>query len=112
MIICSELGKGATSEAGCISSELPIYSADVRSILLLPRDNRCVYMAIVCFYVCCSDCVGIWVNVCCVAGVVEDSVLNLECLSMLYVCVGNVMNVVFSVWIVRRGAVDARVWEV
>ena len=24
----------------------------------MPRDNRCVYMAHVCFYVCCSDCVG------------------------------------------------------
>ena len=24
----------------------------------MPIDNRCVYMAHVCFYVCCSDCVG------------------------------------------------------
>ena len=31
---------------------------------------------------------------------------------MLCVCVGNVMDVVFSVCIVRRGAVGARVWEV
>ena len=31
---------------------------------------------------------------------------------MLYVCVANVMDVVFSVCIVRRGAVAARVWEV
>ena len=31
---------------------------------------------------------------------------------MLYVCVGDVMNVVFSVCIVRCGAVGARVWEV
>ena len=23
----------------------------------MPRDNRCVYMSHVCFYVCCSDCV-------------------------------------------------------
>ena len=29
---------------------------------------------------------------------------------MLYVCVGDVMDVVFSVCIVRRGAVGARVW--
>ena len=29
---------------------------------------------------------------------------------MLCVCVGDVMNVVFSVCIVRRGAVGARVW--
>ena len=31
---------------------------------------------------------------------------------MLYVCVRGVMNVVFFVCIVIRGAVDARVWEV
>ena len=30
---------------------------------------------------------------------------------MLCVCVGHVMDVVFSVCIVRRGAVDARVWR-
>ena len=30
---------------------------------------------------------------------------------MLCVCVGCVMDVVFSVCIVRRGAVDAPVWE-
>ena len=30
---------------------------------------------------------------------------------MLYVCVGDVMDVVFSVCILRRGAVRARVWE-
>ena len=30
---------------------------------------------------------------------------------MLCVCVGDVMDVVFSVCIVRRGAVGARVWE-
>ena len=31
---------------------------------------------------------------------------------MLCVCVGDVMEVVFSVCIVRRGAVGARVWGV
>ena len=31
---------------------------------------------------------------------------------MLYVCVRGVMDVVFSVCIVTRGAVGARVWEV
>ena len=31
---------------------------------------------------------------------------------MLYVCVRGVMDVVFSVCIVRRGAVGASVWEV
>ena len=33
-------------------------------------------MAHVCFYVCCSDCVGVCGNVCCVAGVVSLGVLN------------------------------------
>ena len=31
---------------------------------------------------------------------------------MLYVCVRNVMDVVFSVCIMKRGAVGVRVWEV
>ena len=31
---------------------------------------------------------------------------------MLCVCVGDEIDVVFSVCIVRRGAVDARVWGV
>ena len=31
---------------------------------------------------------------------------------MLYVCVRDVMDVMFSVCIVRRGAVVAHVWEV
>ena len=51
------------------------------SILLLPlvarcpRDNRCMYMAHVCFLMSvCSDCVGVCGNVCCVAAVVKDSV--------------------------------------
>ena len=57
---------------GSISSELLVCGGGVCSILLLPlaRDNRCMYMAHVCFYVCCSDCVGVCGNVCCVAAVV------------------------------------------
>ena len=39
----------------------------------MPRDNRCMYMTHVCFYVCCSDCVGVSGNVCCVVTVVKDS---------------------------------------
>ena len=34
----------------------------------MPRDNKYIYKAHVCFYVCCSDCVG---DVCCVATVVK-----------------------------------------
>ena len=33
----------------------------------------CVYGACLFFYVCCSDCVGVCGNVCCVAAVVKDS---------------------------------------
>ena len=41
-----------------------------------------MHMAHVCVYVCCSNCVGVCGHVCCVAAVVKDSVLALEC------CVG------------------------
>ena len=68
----------------------------------MPRDNICVYGSCL-FYVCCSDCVGVCGNVCCVAAVVKDSVLALECGSMLYVSVRDVMYAVFSV--------GARIWE-
>ena len=34
-----------------------------------------MYMAHICFYVCC-DCVGVCGNVCCVAAVVKDSVFE------------------------------------
>ena len=39
--------------------------------LLWPRDNRYMYMAQVCFYVCCSDCVGVCGIVCYIAVVVK-----------------------------------------
>ena len=39
-----------------------------------------MYMAHVCFYVFCSDCVGFCGNVCCLAAVVEDSIF---CLGVL-----------------------------
>ena len=56
-----------------ISSELLMCGGGVRSILLLSLVARCMYMAHVCFYVCCSDC-GVCGNICCVAAVVKDSV--------------------------------------
>ena len=34
-----------------------------------------MYMAHVCFYVCCSNCVGVCLNFSCVAAVVKDSVV-------------------------------------
>ena len=39
---CSELGKGATSEAGSISSELLMCGGGMHSILLLPLVARCL----------------------------------------------------------------------
>ena len=54
---------------------------------------------------------GVCGNVCCVAAVVKNSgFLSLGVLKC--VCVGDVMDVVFSVCIVRRGDVGARVWGV
>ena len=47
-------------------------------------------------------------NICCVAAIVKDSVFRLG--SLKYVC--GVMDVVFSVCIVRHGAVGARIQEV
>ena len=69
---------------GSLSSELLVCGGGVRSILLLPLVARCLetidvciwcmYMVHVGFYVCCSDCVGVCGNVCCVAAVVKNSV--------------------------------------
>ena len=80
----------------------------------MPRDNICVYMAHVCFYVCCSDCVGVCGNVCCVAAVVKNSVFfSLGVLKyVVCLCRGCVMDAMFSVCIVMRGTVGARVWGV
>ena len=36
-------------------------------------------MTHVCFFVCCSDCVGVCGNVCCVAAVVENSGFSEPC---------------------------------
>ena len=59
-----------------ISSELLMCGGHVRSIFIsscgyMPRDNKCMYMVHACFYLCCSDCVGVCGNVCCVAAVVK-----------------------------------------
>ena len=69
-----------------IWSELIMCSRGVRNILLLPLVARCIETIDVCIwhmfvlYVCCSDCVGVCGNICCVAVVVRDSVfLALEC---------------------------------
>ena len=62
----------------------------------------CVYGA--CLFLCLLyDCVGVCGNVCCVAVIVKDS---------YFFSLGVLTYVVFSVCIVRRGALGARVWEV
>ena len=43
----------------------------------MPKDNICMYIAHVGFYVCCSDLCGVCGNVCCVAVDVKDSVFSL-----------------------------------
>ena len=86
----------------------------VRSILLLPRVARCLETIDVCIwrmfdFMSVVVTVRVCGNVCCVAAVVKNSVFFsigvLKC-----VCVGGVMDVVFYVCIVWRGAVGARVW--
>ena len=78
----------------------------------MPRDNICMYMVHVCFM---SVVVTVWGSV--GMFVVQRPLLKivffkaLECGSLLCVCVGDVMDVLFSVCIVRRGAVGARVCE-
>ena len=59
----------------------------MRSILHLPRDNGCMYMAHVCFYACFSRCVGVCGKVCCVAVVVKHSFCSLGVLKyVVYLC--------------------------
>ena len=68
-----------------ISSDLVMCGGGVRSILLLPRVaiyRETIDVCIWCKFVllCCSDCVEVCGNVCCVAAVVEDSgSLAMEC---------------------------------
>ena len=77
--VCSELGKGATSKVGSLSSELLMCGGGVRSILLLPLVARCLETIDVCIwgiFVFMSVVVTVWGvcgNVCCVAAVVKNS---------------------------------------
>ena len=64
---------------GSLSSELLMCGGGVRSILLLALVARCLETIDVCIwrmfvYVCCSDCVGVCGNVCCVVAVVKNNV--------------------------------------
>ena len=56
---------------------------------------------------------GVCGNVCCVAAIVKDSgFLNPGVLRYVVCLCKSVMDVVFFVCIVTRGAVGDRVWEV
>ena len=77
----------------------------------MPRHNISMYMVHVCFYVCCSDCVGVCGNVCCVAAVIKNYVfLAFECWKYV-VCLCSGCCVFCCTCIVRRGAVGTRAWE-
>ena len=87
MIFCSVLGKDATSEAGKnLFRAANVWWRCAQYFVIascgyMPRDNRCMHMANACFYVYCSDCVGVCGIVCCVAAVGKKSriFLALEC---------------------------------
>ena len=69
---------------GRISSELLMCGGGVRRILLLPLVARCIETIDVCIwrmfvFMSVVMTVGICGNVCCLAAVVENSVLALEC---------------------------------
>ena len=90
---------------GSISSELLMCGGGVCSILLLSLVARCLERIDVCiwcmfvFYVCCSDCVGVCVNVCCVSSIVENSVFSLGVLKyVMCLCRGRHGCCVFSLY--------------
>ena len=56
--------------------------------------NRCMYMAHVCLYACCSDCVGVSGNVCCVMPGVCLGVLKY----VVYLCKGCDGSCVFCLY--------------
>ena len=72
-----ELGKGATSEARKSLFRAANVCGGVCSILLLSLVARYLETIDVCiwhmFFICCSDCVGVCGNVCCVVAVVKNS---------------------------------------
>ena len=53
----------------------------------MSRDIIYIYMAHVCFYVCCSDCVGVCGIFYCVAAVVKDSVVYPWSIEVWCMCV-------------------------
>ena len=69
-------------------------------------------MAHIRFYVCCSDIVGVCVNVCCVAAVVKEFFFSLGVLKYVVCLCNGCDGCCVFVCIVTRGAVGALGWEV
>ena len=70
---------------GSISSVMLVCGGGVRSILLLPLVARCLET----IDVCCSDCVGVCGNDCCVAAVVKEFFFSLGVLKyVMCLCMG------------------------
>ena len=80
----------------------------MRSILLLPHVARCKETI---DYVCCSDCVGLCWNVCCVVAVVKDIVLTLG-VSRYVVCLCKGCDGCFVFCFYCEACIGARVLEV
>ena len=103
---------------GSISLELLMCGVGVRSILLLSLVAKCLQTIDVCIW----RMFGFMSVVVTVWGSVGDFIIVCRPLLkfvffyslgvLLYVCVRVLMDVVFSVCIVTRGAVGDRVWEV
>ena len=64
--ICSELGKGATSETGSIYSQLLICGGGVHSMLLLPLVVRCLETIDVCIWCMFVFCCRLWECLLCI----------------------------------------------
>ena len=70
------LQRGHSGDGCVLASTLCKYDLRKGDLFVLSwtrvrRDNRGMYMAHVCFYVCCSDCVGVCGNVCCVVPLLK-----------------------------------------
>ena len=99
MNYCSELGKGETRKYLFRATNMWWSCAHyfvIASCGLMPRENRCMYMAHVCFMsVVVTDSLRDCGNFCCVAIVEYSVFFSLGVLK--YVCVRGVWDVVFLI---------------
>ena len=103
---------------GSLSSELLVWGGGVRSILLLPLVARCLETIDVCIwrmFVFMSVVVTVWGSVgmfLVLLPLLKIVLFSLGVLKYVVCLCRDVMDVGFSVCIVRLGAVGARVWGV